>query len=91
MSCCYTLFLLDFLLQGVVHKVCTQKLEILPPPLLQRVLFLTPLKYVRFCTTPPPPRKRKDQIFTRKRTPMNVINRMFSDFFQTVQRLRILL
>ena len=52
-------------------------------PLLQGVLFLTPLKYVRFCTpTPPPPRKRKDQIFTRKRTAMNVIDRMFSDFFK---------
>ena len=43
-------------------------------PLLQGVLFLTPPKYVRFCTPPPPPRER-----TRKRTAMNVIDRMFSD------------
>ena len=57
-----------------------KKLEILPPPLLQGVLFLTPLKYVRFCT--PLPQKRKDKIFTCKRTAMNVIDHMFSDFFK---------
>ena len=36
----------------------------------------------KVCTLLHTPRKRKDQIFTRKRTAMNVIDRMFSDFFK---------
>ena len=57
----------------------------LRPQLLIEGLGLAPPQN-KFLDPPLPPRKRKDQIFTRKRTAMNVFG-----FFQTVPRLRILL
>ena len=77
----------------ILDSGCTQLeiLEILPPPPVAGSTFPDPPKVCTLLHPPPPPRKRKDQIFTRKRTAMNVIDRMFSDFFQTVPRLRILL